>query len=244
MRALALALAAGVALSAAAASPRDIPRLAGPVMDEARVLSVSQRETLSSEIRSYLPHVQLQIWIVRSLEGEPIENLSIRAADTWKLGTKKEDRGALLLVALDDRRMRLEVGQGLEGEITDLQSSRILDGVLRPAFRESRYFEGLQAASRHVYVLAGGQKSQGFLAPEASLDSGPPVVLVLLFFAFVMFLRILAGGRGRRRSRYYWGGLAGGGLWTGGRGGGSWGGGGGWSGGGGGFSGGGSSGSW
>jgi len=212
------------------------------VIDEVGALSSSQREQLASELRSYPPQLQLQIWILDSLGDEPIENLSIRATDAWKLGTAKEDRGALLLIALKDRRMRLEVGQGLEGEITDLQSSRILDEILRPAFRAEAYFEGLVLASRHVYKLAGGNPTLS--APRRAARDGRSrsnIYGVLFFFIVVMVLKGLGlGGRGRR-SRFYGGGGWGSSGSFGSFGGG---GGGGWSGGGGGFSGGGSSGSW
>jgi uncharacterized protein len=222
----------------AGAELRSIPALRGPVIDEVGLLDSSDLRMLESELRSYPPEVQLQVWIVKTLQDEPIENLSIRASSLWKLGTAKGDRGALLLVAIDDRRMRLEVGQGLEGEITDLQASRIIDGVMGPAFRAGDFAGGLREASRQVYTLAGGQNKNFQSSGRATSNPKKVSIFPILLFLFLfVVLRLLGFGGRRGRSRFYGG-------FGGGMGGGGFGGGGGWSGGGGGFSGGGSSGSW
>jgi uncharacterized protein len=198
-------------------------------------------------LRAYPPAVQLQVWIVSSLQGEPIESVSIRATDAWKLGTSKDDRGALLLIAVEDRRSRLEVGQGLEGDITDLQSNRIVDGTLRNAFRDGRFYEGLRDSAREIYALAGGTDA-AFRAPERRPRGEPISSRMLFLIVLILVIANIFRGRGPGgRARRY--GAFGTGVWVGGRGargwgGGGFGGGGGWSGGGGGFSGGGSSGSW
>lgn len=208
------------------------------MIDEVGLLDSSDLRMLESELRSYPPEVQLQVWIVKTLQDEPIENLSIRATSLWKLGTAKGDRGALLLVAIEDRRMRLEVGQGLEGEITDLQASRIIDGVMGPAFRAGDFAGGLREASRQVYTLAGGQNKNFQSSGRAASNPKKVSIFPILVFLFLfVVLRLLGFGGRRGRSRFYGG-------FGGGMGGGGFGGGGGWSGGGGGFSGGGSSGSW
>jgi uncharacterized protein len=211
------------------------------VIDEVGLLASSKLRVLESELRSYPPDVQLQVWIIKTLNEEPIENLSIRASSAWKLGTAKGDRGALLLISIDDRRMRLEVGQGLEGEITDLQASRIIDGVMGPAFRAGDFLGGILEASRQVYTLAGGQIKTFQSSRRGSSNSKKVSIFpILLFLLLFVVLRLLGLGGSRGHSRFYggigggFGGASGGGGWSGG----------GWSGGGGGFSGGGSSGSW
>jgi uncharacterized protein len=225
--------------ASAFAELRSVPTLSGPVIDEVGLLDSTDLRALDAELRSYPPDVQLQVWIVKTLQDEPIESLSIRASSAWKLGTAKGDRGALLLVAIDDRRMRLEVGQGLEGEITDLQASRIIDGVMGPAFRAGDFAGGIREASRQVYTLAGGQiKSFQSSGRDSSRPKKVSIFPILIFLFLFVLLRLLGFGGRRGRSRFY-GGFGGGGF-----GGGGFGGGGGWSGGGGGFSGGGSSGSW
>ncbi len=146
--------------------------------------------------------------------------------------------GLLLLVAVNDRQMRIEVGQGLEGVIPDIMAGRIIDQILRPAFRSGDYFDGLRVASTKLYAMARGDKDVIREQRPGLVDRflQSPLLFLLIFLA-IMFMKLLGGGfYGRRR----YGGFSGGG-WSGGGGGF---GGGGWSGGGGGFSGGGSSGSW
>ena len=225
---------------------RDIPALSGPVIDEARLLSANERMRLEDELRAYPPAVQMQIWIVNSLEGEAIEDLSIRATNAWRLGSAKEDRGVLLIVAMQDRRSRLEIGQGLEGDITDLQANRIVDGPLRATFRDGRFFDGLLQSSREVYKLAGGVNATYQPQETRRRREGVSVSSLVIFLIFLLLMRVLGGRGGGRRSQLY--GLGSGfllgrasrggfGGFGSGRGGGSWSGGGG-------FSGGGSSGSW
>ena len=90
---------------------------------------------------------QFAVLTIPSLEGDPIEDFSIRTVEAWKLGTKAEDNGLLLLVAKEDRKMRIEVGYGLEGEVTDLLSSRIINDVMKPAFRQGDFGGGFDQLS-------------------------------------------------------------------------------------------------
>src|SRR6187431_979785 len=101
-----------------------VPPLTGPVIDQAGLLSAEQVSDLSARAQAMLTHLQMQIWIVPSLEGEAIEQLSIRAVDQWKLGDEKKDNGLLFLIAPADKRMRIEVGRGLEGNIPDILAGR------------------------------------------------------------------------------------------------------------------------
>lgn len=250
---LALAAALAAALPAAAETP--IPALTGPVVDAAGVLGRGDVERLSALSRAARDAqggagVQLQYLLVRTLDGEPIEDYSIRVAEAWKLGTRGADNGVLVTVAVEDRRVRIEVGGGLEGGLTDLQSSRIIRGTLAPAFGAGRYGEGLYQAGVQILGALGALPS-GVAAPRPQRrGTHLSSLAVLLFFVVAFIVRVLTGFGPRRRSALWWGGgpwgggggpFGGGGLGGGGFGGG---GGGGWSGGGGGFSGGGASGSW
>lgn len=246
MRALALALALA-ALPAAAETP--VPRLTGPVVDEARLLDAGARQRLESLAQAARAAaggrgVQLQYLLVRSLDGEPIEDFSIRVAEAWKIGTRGEDNGVLVTVAVEDRAVRIEVGGGLEGGLTDLQSARIIRGTIVPAFQAGRFGDGLYDAGVQILgalgALPSGIQPVRRAPPGARFSSLAMIGLVLL----VLFFRIASGFGPRRRRSLWWGG----GPWMGGGGGGfggfGGGGGGGWSGGGGGFSGGGASGRW
>jgi len=247
--ALALALAA---LPVAVRSEVAVPPLTGPVVDRAGLLSredARRLESLAVAARgSGGQGVQLQYLVVPSLEGEPIEDFSIRVAEAWKLGTRQEDNGVLVTVAVQDRAVRIEVGGGLEGGLTDAQSSRIIRGTIVPAFQAGRHGDGLYDAGVQILgalgALPSGIQPTRTQRPAARFSS-----LVLLgLFMLVFVIRVLSGFGPRRRRHLWWGGgpFIGGGWGGGGRGGfgGFGGGGGGWSGGGGGFSGGGASGRW
>jgi uncharacterized protein len=189
--------------------------------------------------------------IFRSLEGESLEDYSIRLAQQWRIGQKSLDNGVILLVFLDDRRVRLEVGYGLEPVIPDAVAGTLIRDALAPRFREQRYAAGIEALTDAVYArIAREPGAPG--APARPTASGRPLplsaVLLLLLIVGVFGVAILSAMRNASRRAY----TAGGRGWTahppifygGGRGGGWSGRGGGFSGGGGRFGGGGASGSW
>ncbi len=205
--------------------------------DSARLESLA-RAVRSSENGN---GVQLQFLLVPSLDGESIEDFSIRVAEAWKIGTKGKDNGLLFVVARDEHRTRIEVGGGLEGGLTDLQAGRILRDVVQPAFRAGQFGEGLYAGATHALALLGALP-EGLAIDRApppgtrSLPRGGGLIGLLLFLVIFSVLSALL--RPRRSGFFGRGGFYGGGF------GGGGGGGGGWSGGGGGFSGGGASGGW
>jgi uncharacterized protein len=255
----ALALAAALALPAAAEVR--IPALTGPVVDTAGVLDARAVAALDRLARAGRAAEggsgpQLQYLLVPTLDGEDIESFSMRAAEAWKIGTKGKDNGVLVVVAVKDRKVRIEVGGGVEGGLTDAQAGRIIRTVIVPAFREGRYGDGLHGAGRQILAALGALPQGAEPAPAqrasrppppadvggligALLSMGSPLIFGLIVFFIVV--RLIFGSRRPRGPRGPWGG----GPWGGSSGGGwSSGGGGGWSGGGGGFSGGGASGSW
>jgi uncharacterized protein len=255
-RALAGRLVAPVALLAAllatapARAEQPVPPLTGPVVDLTGTLGpgdVARLETLARQARAENggAGVQLQLLLLRTLDGEAIEDYSMRVAEAWQIGSHQAGNGVLLTVALDDHQVRIEVGQGLEGDLTDAQSGRIIRDVLAPAFRAGRYGDGLYQASVQILGALGALPEGLTVARKAPRAAHPSSLGVLGLVVFFVVLRILSGFGGRRR-RSLWGLpwiVGGGGGWRGGGGFGG-GGGGGWSGGGGGFSGGGASGSW
>jgi uncharacterized protein len=119
---------------------KEVPYLSGPVIDEAHLLKANEKSELEAYIRQQQDLMQLQVWIISSLEGDSIERLSLAAAQKWQLGREKKNNGLLLTIAVQDRRMRFEVGRGLEGSLPDILAARILDYVIRPAFRAGRVY--------------------------------------------------------------------------------------------------------
>lgn len=255
MRSLAAALLLCATLPAAA---RPVPALTGPVVDEAGLLDGSARRRLEALARAAWEQpeerrVQLQFLLVRSLDGDAVEDFAVRVFETWKLGSRGKDNGVLVVVSQEDRKVRIETGYGAEGGLTDAQAGRIIRNTMTPAFREGRFGDGLQAAG--VEILAAlGALPEGVRAParqRASPGLAGWVVLLIALAVFSLIARVFSASFGPRRRRFWygggpWGGLGGGFGGGGGLGGGGGfgGGGGGWGGGGGSSGGGGASGSW
>ena len=137
----------------------DVPYLTGRVNDYAGMLPAEARERIESRLAAYekAASVQIAVLTVESLRGEPIEDFSIKVAETWKLGQKGKDNGVLFLVAKDDRKMRIEVGYGLEGTLTDGACLRILDGAVRPRFRAGEYVAGIEGGVDAVIAALEGK---------------------------------------------------------------------------------------
>jgi len=246
MRSLAAALLLAAAGPAAA---RPVPALSGPVVDEAGLLDGGSRARLEELCRAAWSQpagrrVQLQFLLVKSLDGDAVEDFAVRAFEAWKLGDRGRDNGVLVVVAPTERRVRIETGYGAEGGLTDAQAGRIIRDTLGPAFRAGRYGDGLYAAGAQI-LAALGAMPEGVRRPTASspnpLGNLSALAIVAIVIAFLV-LRVAMSSFGPRRRRWWWGG----GPWGGGGfGGGGWGGGGGgWGGGGGSSGGGGASGSW
>lgn len=219
------------------------PPLKGYVNDEAGLLTARQSSTLESMLRAYQEKTTNQVVLltIPSLEGDSIEEFSMRVAEQWKIGQKGKDNGVILLVALRDRKSRIEVGYGLEGVLTDALSSRILRQVVSPAFRQGNYFGGIAGGLEAILQATEGEFKAPAGLPGVTGQTKKLTASGLLFF--LIFVLLISSRLGRL---FLLGGLLGGGRRSYGRsfGGRSLGGFGGFSGGGGGFGGGGASGSW
>lgn len=229
-----------------------VPPLTGPVMDQAGMLASATQQTLDGALRHLYDQggTQIVVFTVPRLGGESIEQVSIQITDQWKLGRQGKDDGVLILVARDERAIRIEVGRGREGDLTDAHARRIIDEVMVPRFRAGDVDGG---------VVAGVRAVVGRTDPGADLDafgqvtamrrgsrrSGGGSWLLFLLILTAILIKMMGGGGGRGTPlgrRRTWP-IGSGGGWS--SGGGGWSsGGGGWSGGGGGFSGGGASGRW
>ncbi len=219
----------------------DVPKLTGPIIDEANLLSPQQEVELGQLIRSVHDRgiAQVQVAILKNLQGDVIESASIKMTDAWKLGDPKKDNGILFLVAFEEKKMRIEVGQGLEGDIPDVIARKILDSYVQPFFKEGRFPEGIRNGVLGILTridpeLIGNTEAET-RAPARKKNSNWMFFIYLVIFIIISLMRSTRSALGGRRGWSSWGGGSGG---FGG------GGGGGWSGGGGGFSGGGSSSGW
>ncbi len=152
---------AGIAILgilASGALALDVPKLEARVTDRAGLLTQEQIGALDTKLRDLETRdsTQVAILIIPSLEGEALEDFSERVATAWRLGQKGRDNGALLFISMKERKVRIEVGYGLEATLTDAISRRIIQNVIVPNFREGNYFQGIDAATSAIIQVVRG----------------------------------------------------------------------------------------
>ena len=158
---------ASVAFVTIAAHAADVPYLSGRITDNAELLGAATKQKLNTLLKAHEVKTgnQIAVLTINSLEGESVEEYALTVFNTWKLGQKGKDNGVLLLVVLNERRMCIEVGYGLEGTLTDVAASRIIRNVMTPHFKEGDYEAG---------IAAGVQAVIDHIAGTATLPPDPP----------------------------------------------------------------------
>lgn len=202
------------------------------VHDEAGVLTPNDKAMLEYVLKAERDSTsnQIAVLIVNSLEGDDIDSYSNRVFNEWKLGQAKKDNGVLFLIAIEDRKMRIEPGRGLEGVLTDAQSSRINRNQVAPYFRQGDYANGVKAAVVAIIQSIKGEYTNDEPIKRRGKKPTSWISLLIIIIFIIIASRRGGGGRGGYMSRGGWilpmGGFGGGG--GGGYGGssGSWGGGG------------------
>ena len=178
----------------------DVPRFQGYVNDYAGMISPPAKLKIEEGLRAFeqSDSTEIVILTVPSLEGENIEEFSIRVAEVWKIGQQQRDNGILLIVSKQERKVRIEVGRGLEGKLTDLMAGRIIDQVIKPRFKQGDFDGGfITGTSALIDATRGEFKAEQ--GPVQRRQKGfPPFLTFLLFFGiFVLILgsfsRILGG---------------------------------------------------
>lgn len=177
----------------------DVPPLQGRVNDAAGVLQPAEREALEQRLRAFESQTQHQFALLTlpTLDGEAIEDFGIRVAEAWKLGAKGKDDGLILLVAVQERRVRIEVGYGLEGEIPDALAGRVIRDVITPRFREGHHAEGINLAFDVLMKAAGGTgvELRDVAQPQAGQGGNGPGPGMIIFLV-VLFILFTGGFRG------------------------------------------------
>lgn len=211
------------------------PELTGRVVDNAEMIDAATEQQLTQMLAAHEQNSTNQVVVVtvNDLQGTTIEDFGYQLGRTWGIGQKDADNGALLLVAKDERKVRIEVGYGLEGVLTDAISANIIHAVILPKFKQAQFNDGIKEGAQAILAALGND----YQMRETSRDEEriPFIGIVFLVAIFVMFpiLTAALGATGGRRGGFIGGGgFGGGGL------------GGGFGGGGGGFGGGGASGGW
>jgi uncharacterized protein len=184
-----------------------VPSLTGHVIDQTATLSAEQTSRLEQVLSAFENRKgsQLAVLIVATTEPETIEQYSIKVAEAWKLGRKRVDDGVILIIAKNDRTLRIEVGYGLEGALTDVTSKRIIDDVITPYFKQGDFNAGITAGVQKIMSVIDGEslpppEQKNTAISEKSSQSLPVLVLVAVAISAVFraifgrFLGALATG--------------------------------------------------
>jgi len=176
----------------------------GFVNDFAEMLTVEQRQTLETKIGNFEKETtnELSVVTVANLGGDTIENFAEKLFQDWGVGKNKKDNGVLLLISSDDRQMRIEVGYGLEGALTDAQSFWIIQNFLKPAFQRGDYYGGISGGIDNIISITKGE----FEPDTKSTTSNGFNVDSVFFFFWVAWVFFVWTGSVLARSKSWWGG--------------------------------------
>ena len=178
----------------------EVPKLQGYVNDYAGMISPPAKSKIEEALRAFeqSDSTQIVILTIPSLEGEDIEQFGIKVGDTWKIGQKAKDNGAILIVSKQERRIRIEVGRGLEGKLTDLTAGRIIDLVIMPRFKQADFDGGFIAGvSSLIDATRGEFRAERRPAQRGQKGISPFLTIFLFFGVFTLILgslsRVLGG---------------------------------------------------
>ena len=186
---------------------RSVPAHGGIwVHDEAGVLSPPVKTQLEALLKAHRDSTstQIAVLLINSLEGEDIESYALRVSEAWKLGQEKKDNGVLFLVAMQEKQMRIEVGYGLEGVLTDAMSSRINRNEVAPYFRQGNYEAGIQAGVMAIIHAVEGTYVNDEPLVRKRKGRSPIATIIFIVILIIAMSRKNRGGGGGR----------GGGFWT------------------------------
>jgi uncharacterized protein len=194
-RATAIVLALFLCWAGAAAADVAVPPLTGRVVDLTGTLSSDQIAAQTQRLKDLEKRKgsQVAVLIVPTTQPETIEQYSLRVAEAWKIGRRKIDDGALLVVAKDDHKLRIEVGYGLEGALTDVTARRIIEEVIAPRFRTGDFAGGIDAGITRIISVIDGEPLPA-PAPEASQGQDIDLDTLASFWPFILVGALMIGG--------------------------------------------------
>jgi uncharacterized protein len=164
------------------------------VTDQAGVLTPEQLQALEAKLVAIddSSSNQIAVVILSSLEGQPKEEYATKLFREWGIGNKKTNNGVLLLVAIQDRQIKIEVGYGLEGAIPDITALSIIDNDIKPAFKAGAYYEGLDKATDNLAKAAVGEYKEA--RKKRTKSKGNPLVFIMIVIVIVIILGKKGGG--------------------------------------------------
>lgn len=202
-----LFIASGVPLAQADAGLQAVPPLTSAVIDQTGTLGAADKAALEAQLRALeqTRGAQIVVLMVPTTAPEDIASFANRVGNTWKIGRRDVGDGVLVIVAKDDRKMRIEVAKALEGAIPDIAAARIIDGAMKPRFRQNDYAGGLGAAITELSARIAGEDALPSASTPAAPDSEHPArdgfdwtdLAIFLFFGVMVagpVVRSLLGG--------------------------------------------------
>lgn len=201
-----------------AAANTNYPQPHEYINDYAEVIDPATETVLNNKLGDFEKRTSNQVGVltVKTTGDESIEEYSIHVFDQWKFGTEKEDNGAIIVFAIEDRKMRIEVGQGLEGDLTDIESKHILDDTVRPELRAGNYNAGVTNAVSGVMLAIDPSASEAAVASASAtltgngdgLFAGIVIAVLIIIFVIVILLVVLDDASGGGGGGYGGGSLA------------------------------------
>ena len=174
----------------------EVPELTNPIVDNASLISDGVETNINNKLEelSNSTGIQLGILTIPTLEGEVLESYSMKVVENWKLGSTEKDTGVLLLIALEERSIRIEVGYGLEGVLTDTKCGLIIRNVIAPEFRNGNYQAGIVNAVNNMVGLVKGDESlvSKRVLNESSGDSSAFIFMgIVLLYGFIFVMAVV-----------------------------------------------------
>lgn len=191
-----------------------VPSLTSPIVDNANLISDGVEQNINNQLEelSNSTGIQLAVLTIPTLEGEVLESYSMKVAETWKLGSAEKDTGVLLLIALEERSIRIEVGYGLEAVLTDTKCGLVIRNIIAPEFRNGNYQAGIVNAVNNIVGLVKGDESlvSKKVLNESSGDSSAFIFMgIVLLYGFIFVMAVVTSkkrgprtGTGTRTTPY------------------------------------------
>ncbi len=183
----------GLLIWATTATSLTVPTYKGYINDYANIISPATENKLEGALQLFerTDSTQIAVLTINSLEGDSLEDFSIRTVDQWKIGQKGKDNGVLFLIVSKDRKMRIEVGSGLEGVLTDLMSGRIIDQIVAPLFKGGKFDNGVESGLAAIIKTTRGEFSADQLPRRSRRNSREPSPIVTYLFFGMMVISFL-----------------------------------------------------
>jgi uncharacterized protein len=180
-------------MTAVMAHALDVPLLRAHINDYASILSPETVQKLERQLADFekSDSTQIVVLTIPGLQGDALEDFSIKVAESWKVGYKGKDNGVILLIARDDRKLRIEVGRGLEGKLTDLMSGRIIRYEITPRFKAGDFNGGVEAGVAAIMALVRGEYAA---APSDTREAKKSSGLAFTLLIFLFFITLTLGG--------------------------------------------------